>query len=377
MCYHNFVVCGKFSMEKMVFFAILWGVLYCMTLYFDEKLQDPSLPIFSKNTNEAAIFFKSQEIEEPAVPIEEYVHPLQIRLFSSLDAKELEYYYKNTWNSNKTLEQNKRDLVDLFMKTCIEPIEDFLPVDKGVVLKLGGQAGAILLQSAQVDEVRPPELVRIFYLLADSPTFCRLLRALVTKYKTMFYRPQKAVFLFTKGEASHASYSTVHYVINLRTMDNTILSALDCTKHKLLFGGTIFHEMLHWYHKVSDSSAYERRANTMNCIIRRLQEYNYYDFPGNRHQIAKYFSNDEEYYTMYGLKEEDGDLVLDTLCEATYTLEQYGYIRGSHVAFPRHYPDEKKFILNTRDSALLKFFQKNPPPEFGKEEFVCMQVKTK
>ncbi|MDR1334270.1 MAG: hypothetical protein LBJ71_03565 [Holosporaceae bacterium] len=365
-------------MRKILFFAVLLGFLYYLTEFFDKKLESAPLTP-SVGANEVKTFAENQYEQEeqgPAVPIEAHVRPLQIRQFSSLDQKELEYYYKNTWNSNKTLEQNKKELVDAFMKTCVEPIEDFLPVDKGIVLKLGGQAGAILLQSAQVDEVRPPELRHIFHLLTDSPTFCRLLRALVTKYKTMFYRPQKAVFLFTKGEASHASYSAVHYVINLRTMDQTILSALDCTKHKLLFGGTIFHEMLHWYHKASDSPAYEYRGKSMNCIRRRLQEYQYYDFLGQyREQIAKYFSNDEEYYTMYGLKEEDGDLVLDTLCEATYTFEQYGYIRGSHAAFQRHYPDEKRFILNTRDAALLKFFQNNPSPQFGKGEFKCSDLK--
>ncbi|MDR2781459.1 MAG: hypothetical protein LBB21_03320 [Holosporaceae bacterium] len=366
-------------MKIFAIFVVVSCFIYCLFQGFNTKRnQDSSSSPISSPINQQSpkSLVETQEIEEPAVPIEEWVKPLKIRQFSSLNGKELEYYHKNTWDENKTLEQNRKELVNLFMKTCIEPIEDFLQVDKGIVLKLGGQAGAILLQSAQVDEVRPHELVRIFYLLTDSPTFCKLLRSLITKYKTMFYRPQKAVFLFTKGDASHASYSSVHYVINLRTMDYYILSALDCTKHKLLFGGTMFHEMLHWYHKVSNWSEYEHRGKSMNCIRRRLQEYQTYDFFCQyRDQIAMYFSNDEEYYTMYGLKEEYGEMMLDTLCEATYTYEQYGYIRGSHVAFRRHYPDEKRFILNTRDSKLLKFFQENHLPEFGDGEFKCLDLK--
>jgi hypothetical protein len=361
--------------NRILFSIVVLGLINCLYYVFDKKIQDAPISK-TTNTNLFEAFPKVEEKEEPAVPIEDRVLPLRIRQFSALSREELKFYRENTWDPQKTLEQNKKALVDLFVKTCLQPIEDFLPVKNGTVLKLGGQAGAILLQSAEADEVRPPDLIRIFQLLSDSPTFCRLMRSLIAKYKTMFYRPQKAVFLFTKGDASHASYSSVHYVINLRTIDHEILSALDCTKHKLLFGGTIFHEMLHWYHKVSDSPEYERRGKTMNCICRRLQEYRYYDFFGQyRDQIAKYFSNDEEYYTIYGLKEEEGNLVLDTLCEATYTYEQYGYIRGSHVAFPRHYPDEKNFILSTRDEALLKFFTAAPTPEFGKGEFKCSDLR--
>ena len=201
------------------------------------------------------------------------------------------------------------------------------------------------------------------------------MRALLAKYKTMFYRPQRAVFLFTKGDANHSSYSVLHHVVNVRMINHVVLSALDCTKHKLLFGETVFHEMLHWYHKVSDNLASERRCKTTSCISKRLRDCKYYNFLKKYgDHVASCFSNDEEYYTIYGIKEENGELVFDPLCEATYTFEQCGYIRGSHTIFKR-LSDERNFIVNSRDSSLLKFIKNNPLPKFGDDEFKCVNLK--
>jgi hypothetical protein len=308
------------------------------------------------------------DIDDEVIPLEEWIAPLKIQETSQLSAKETEYYKNNTWDSSKTLEQNRRTLVNDFMKTCINPVEDFLSLDDGVILKLANQLGGIQLKSAGIEEIKTQDLYEIFYLLTNSPTFCQLMRALLTKYKTMTYRPQRAVLLFTKGEINHSSYTILHHVLNIRTLNQAILSALDCTKHKLLFGGSVFHEMLHWYHKISDLETFEKRSKSTSCICRRLREYNRYS-----EHFVRYFSNDEEYYTIFGIKEENGALAWDSLCEAAYTFEQYGYIRGSHVAF-RRLSDERNFIINVRDVALLKFIQDYSSPKFGEGGFKCIDL---
>ncbi|MDR3186839.1 MAG: hypothetical protein LBT63_00170 [Holosporaceae bacterium] len=321
-------------------------------------------------------FFKNYEEMEQnfTAPLEEEdIYPLQIMEASLLNEKEMEYYRKNTWDPSKTLEQNRRALTEMLMKTCIDRVENFLSAENGVVLKVASQSHGILLESAKIEEFRQYDLTQVIYLMTNSPSFCRLARSLVAKYKTMPYRPQKAIFLFTKGEANHSSYSAVHYVLNLRTSDHFILSALDCRRHKMLFGATVFHEMLHWYHKVSDPIAYTKRTESTNCIRERFRQYKPYFSSEQQDRVAKYFSNDEEYYTMYGLREEDGEMVLDVLCEAMYTCEQYNYVRGSHVTFRRHFPDERDFIMSARDSSLLRFFQNNASAEFGEDEFKCRE----
>jgi hypothetical protein len=326
--------------------------------------------VFDKTYNN-----ETYDNERMVAPIDESTPTLEIKQFSLLNEKEIEFYRKNTWNPLKTLKQNIKILIDDFMKTCVDHIDDILPVENGVILKIGGQSSPILLASAQIEELKQCNLVLIFNLMAESPLFCKLIRVLLTKYKMLPRKPQKAVFLLTKTEACHSSYNTVHHVLNLKTIDQEILSALDCTKHKMLFGSTVFHEMLHWCHKISDPADSGMRCKSTNCICRRLRDYLFNNF-SNRYfnKIVEYFSNDEEYYTMYGLKEENGELVLDTLCEAAYTYEQHRYIRGSHVTFKRHFPDERDFILNARDSSLLRFFQNNPPLEFGKGEFKCSDL---
>ncbi|MDR0753192.1 MAG: hypothetical protein LBE95_00785 [Holosporaceae bacterium] len=359
----------KINARGLIVAASLFSIVFCW-MYDVYRSPLPS----SSNVSSSLKNFNGDDIDDTPVPLEEWVLPLEIRKTSPLNAKEMEYYQKSTWDPSKTLEQNKKILVDAFMKTCVDPVEDFLPVDKGIILKLASQQSGIMLQSAEIEEVRRQDLVEIFYLMTDSPTFCQLMRAFLAKYRTMPYRPQRALFLITKGEANHSSYSALHYVLNIRTMNHMILSALDCTKHKLLFGGVAFHEMLHWYHKVSDPAASEKRSKSTNCISRRLGDYksrNFLKIYGN--STVRCFSNDEEYYTIYGLKEEDGELVFDSLCEATYTYEQYGYIRGSHTTF-RRFSDEKNFILGARDSSLLKFVQNTPLPKFGKGEFKCSDL---
>ncbi|MDR1375343.1 MAG: hypothetical protein LBJ45_00820 [Holosporaceae bacterium] len=317
-------------------------------------------------------FFKNyEEMEQNFVaPLDENVYPLQIRKASLLNEKEMEYYKKNTWDPSKTLEQNRRMLTETLMKTCIDRIENFLSAENGVVLKVASQSHGIFLESAKIEELRQYDLAQVIYLMTNSPSFCRLARSLIAKYKTMQYRPQKAIFLFTKGAANHSSYSIAHYVLNLKTNDLFILSALDCKRNKMLFGATVFHEMLHWYHMVSDPVTYAERSKSTNCIRERFRQYqSSFFFEQYQDTVAQHLSNDEEYYTMHGLREENGEIVLDVLCEAMYTCEQYDYIRGSHLTFPRHFPEERDFIVNTRDSSLLKFFLDNASAEFGKEEF--------
>jgi hypothetical protein len=315
---------------------------------------------------------KEPEIDEPPVPIDIRVPPLRIRQYSLLSPTEMQHYLKNTWDPSKTLEQNRKSLVKLFMKTCVEPVQDYVHTTKGLVIKIASRRDGIFMDATKVEEIWPPELEEIFYLLTDSPLFCRLMRSLITKYQTATYRPQRAVILFTKGEASHATSDILHHVISLKTMNQTVLSALDCTKHKLSFGGTVFHEMLHWYHQIADEAGSKYRSKSTSCIRRRFCAYNPYGF-GQEDEFAKNFSNDEEYYTILGLVEEYGEVFLDPLCEASYTYEQYQYIRSSHVVFHRHFPNEKNFLLRCRDVQLLRFYQQNPTPEFGKGEFIVKE----
>jgi hypothetical protein len=315
--------------------------------------------------------FLPEKYDEALVPIDENAPVLNIRNGLFLSEKEEEYYRKNTWDSSKTLEQNKKMVVDDFMKTCVDEVEDLLSTPKGVFLKIKSQFHSIFLTAAQqVERLDKDEVSKIIYLMTESPSFARLIRALLTKYKASTYRPQKALFLFSKGEANHSSYDGLRYVLNIRTSDHAILSALDCSKRKMLFGEIVFHEMLHWYHRVSDTPACEIRGKSMNCILRRLYALGL----SNPRSVAKYFSNDEEYYTMYGLKEENGELVLDVLCEATYTYEQRRYIRASHLSFNGRFSVERNFIFNGRDIPLLSFFQNNPLPEYGKGEFKCSDL---
>jgi hypothetical protein len=355
-------------MERIL--AIL--IIFCILLSFDTDVKKRSLGAFSSSESFGNFFWR----DEALVPIKKETPILKIRKVSLLNENEIKYYRRNTWDPSKTLEQNRRKLTEDFMKTCVDAVEDFSSGPRGVCLKIKGQfSGIFLSKSAQIERFDESEISNMIYLTTASPSFCRLIRALLTKYKTMPHRPQRALFLFTKGEANHSSYDGLRYVLNVRKMDHTILSALDCSKRKMLFGEIVFHEMLHWYHRVSDPVGYEKRGKSTDCICRRFQDRRDYFAFGNEGEAAvKYFSNDEEYYTMYGLKEEDGDLILDDLCEATYTYEQHQYVRGSHVWFGRRFPEERNFIVNFRDSSLLKFFQNNPPPEFGRGEFGCSDL---
>ncbi|MDR2067932.1 MAG: hypothetical protein LBP41_03015 [Holosporaceae bacterium] len=359
---------------------LIVAVILAASFYFAPstplKSNKEALPDLAQPEPMEDFFRNYEEMEENfTAPLEEEnIYPLRIRTASLLNEKEMEYYKKNTWDPSKTLEQNRKILTETLMKTCIDRVENFLSAENGVILKVASQSHGILLESAKIEEFRQYDLAQVIYLMTNSPSFCRLARSLIAKYKTMPYRPQKAIFLFTKGEANHSSYNTVHYVLNLRTGNHFILSALDCKRHKMLFGATVFHEMLHWYHKVADPIAYVKRTESTNCIRERFHQYKtYFFFEQYQDVVAKYFSNDEEYYTMYGLREENGEIVLDILCEAMYTCEQYDYVRCSHATFRRHYPDERDFIINTRDSSLLKFFLDNASTEFGAEEFKCRQ----
>lgn len=365
---------AKRHIEEILIFICAIGFFISSMFDVEKKSKDIPLdlfPIDSRKLDEDI-----NESAEIAVPIGDHVLPLKIKEASFLNKEEMEYYHKNTWNPLKTLEQNRRALVDKFMKTCVDCVEYFLAMSDGVVLKISSHAGGIHLKSAKIENFRQYDISQIIYLMTDSPLFCRLVRSLITKYKISRYIPSKAVFLLTHGEASHVSYTGLEHVINLRIMNQKILSALDCKKYKMLFGATVFHEMLHWYHQVSDFREYERRGRSMSCILRRLHNYRSNIFLGWRpDEIAKYFSNDEEYYTMYGLREEYGELVLDNLCEANYTYERHGYIRASHLMFRRKFPDERDFIVNYRDSSLLKFFQNNVLPRFGDAEFKVKEEK--
>lgn len=350
---------------------LICAILFFINSLFEEEKKsvtvlDDLFPIDSRKSDD-----NLNKPAEIAVPIEDHIPPLKIRKAFWLNEKEMEYYQKNTWNPSKTLEQNRRALVDTFMKTCVDCVEYFLAMNDGVIIKIRSRPQGIRLQSAKIENFRQYDISRIIYLMTDSPLFCRLARSIITKYKTARYIPSKAVFLLTHGEASHVSYSGLEHVINLKIMNQKILSALDCRKHKMLFGATIFHEMLHWYHQISDSCKFAGRGNSTSCILKRLRASRPgIFFEGHQDEIAKYFSNDEEYYTMYGLQEENGELVLDNLCEANYTYDRYDYIRASHLTFRRKFPDEKDFIVNYRDSSLLKFFQNNVLPRFGDEEFM-------
>ncbi|MDR0677491.1 MAG: hypothetical protein LBF57_02345 [Holosporaceae bacterium] len=314
---------------------------------------------------------RTEEYVSPE-PFPELVNPMNVREVFLSSREEEEYYFQKTWDPLKTLEQNRRILVDSFMKNCVDSVVDFLHTDKGLILVTKSQPNGMLLQSADVEEFRTRDIVEVIYLMTDSPIFCRLVRALLTKYKTLRYRPQKAVFLYTKGEANHASYDIIHHVLNLRISDLEVLSAFDCTKHKLRFGATVFHEMLHWYHKVCDLESFVKRSKSTSCIQKHfLESHTGFFFMGYKDIALKGFSNDEEYLTIYGLKEDyNGELVIDSLSEASYTYEQYGYIRGSHTVFTS-FSDEKHFILSTRDPSLLKLFQTKEYSKFGKGEFKC------
>ncbi|MDR1551344.1 MAG: hypothetical protein LBS14_01550 [Holosporaceae bacterium] len=365
----------KFSVLAIILFSILFNILFKSNNYLTELSYTP------KKEPRSHFLLTNKRIDEhsPLFLIEDKVSPLKLRIASALNDREIEYYIKNTWNSSKTLEQNRRKLVDDFVKTCVDPVEDFLPVDGGVILKLTSKTGGLHLQSEHIEEIRRKDLLEILYLMTDSPVFCQLLRSLLTKYKTLLYKPQRAIFLFTKaGGANQSSYGTLHYVLNLISSDHILISAIDCSICKHQFSGTIFHEMLHWYHKVCNAIISEKRVNSQTCIRRRLYKY----LPSNisTEQVEKlvsYFSNDEEFYTMYGLVEDsNGELVMDPLCEATYTWEQYQYIRASHVYFG--YPSvwERQIIINFRDCQLLRFFQCNSLPQFGKGEFACSDINT-
>jgi hypothetical protein len=367
------------SMSTRQIFSVVVLIILVVAIHLTSNTPSKSnknLPILAQPEPMEDLFRNYEEMEQNfSAPLEEEnIFPLQIRESSLLNEKEMEYYRKNTWDPSKTLEQNRRMLTEMLMKTCIDRVENFLSAENGVILKVASQSHGILLESAKIEEFRQYDLAQVIYLMTNSQSFCRLARSLIAKYKTMPYRPQKAIFLFTKGESNHSSYNTMHYVLNLRTTDHFILSALDCRRHKMLFGATVFHEMLHWYHKVADPVAYAKRTELTNCIRERFRQYKpYFFFEQYQDMVAKYFSNDEEYYTIYGLRKEDGEIVLDILCEAMYTCEQYNYVRNSHVTFRRHFPDERDFIVNTRDSSLLKFFQDNASPEFGEEEFKCKE----
>ncbi|MDR1362188.1 MAG: hypothetical protein LBJ16_03165 [Holosporaceae bacterium] len=306
----------------------------------------------------------------PPAPLDTRIQPLHIKESSLLNAKELDYYHNHTWDPSKTLEENRKTLTNAFLKTCIDRVDDIISIDNGVVLKLASRHECVVLRPAEVEFIRDYELRRIIYLLTDSPYFCRLVRNLLAKYKCMSYTPQKAVFLITKGEASHVTYNVLHHVLNLRIVDYTFLSALDCRRYKMQFGAIIFHEMLHWYHRLSDPTECDRRGRSTSCIRRRFYDHKIIDAYGwSEDAAAGNFSNDEEFYTMYGLRENEfGEIVLDILCEAAYTSEQYGYVRGSHVTFRRS-TRERSWITGARDTALLKFFQNTPPPKFGLGDF--------
>ncbi|MDR0968376.1 MAG: hypothetical protein LBL99_01930 [Holosporaceae bacterium] len=322
-------------------------LIFCFALYFapDAEKKRESLP------------FVEEKYDEVLVPIPKNVPALKIKNGLLLNERETEYYLNETWDSSKTLEQNRRALTDEFMKTCIDAVEDFFHGHKGLCLKIKGQfSGVVLTGAAQIVKLDERELTNIIYLMTDSPTFCRLIRALLTKYKTAPHRPQRALFLFTKGEANHSSYDGLRYVLNVRKSDRVVLSALDCSKHKMSFGEIVFHEMLHWYHRVSDPIAYEKRGKSTSCIRRRAYLANNFYCS---EEIAKYLTNDEEYYTIYGLREENGELVLDVLCEAVYTYEQDRYIRASHAYFGGRFKAERDFILRNRDVSLLRFFEEN------------------
>ncbi|MDR2766437.1 MAG: hypothetical protein LBB63_03180 [Holosporaceae bacterium] len=363
----------KISKQPVAVVAICAVMIYCASLLQENRTAAPVE--FSQPKTVNHIFMSEEQQDKTPVPLDENIPPLRIRESSLLNEDEMEFYKKNTWNPKKTLEQNRRMLTDNFMKTCVERVVDFLSMDKGVVLQVASQSQGIFLESAKIEEFRECDVARVIYLMTDSPLFCRLIRSILTKYKTMTYRPQKAIFLMTKGEANHSTYSALHYVINLRTLDHTILSALDCSEQKIMFGATVFHEMLHWYHNVANFEDCRRRQKSDDCIRHRLSSIGYGGFsPAYVDKIARYFTNDEEYYAMYGLKKENGELLLDILCEAAYSNERYGYIRGSHAVFRRHFPDERNFLLNSRDSSLLKFFQIAPIPEFGKGDFKCSDL---
>ncbi|MDR0556126.1 MAG: hypothetical protein LBG20_03960 [Holosporaceae bacterium] len=351
--------------SAIVLLAILLGAAEEVAKYCPQVSMKASSKCIKSNDDD--------QFQECVFPLEAWISPLKIEIFSPLSAKETEYYQKNTWDSSKTLEQNRRALVRNFMKTCIDPVEDFLSADGGVILKLASKVDGWFIKSANIEEVRKQDLEEIFYLMTDSPLFCQLLRSLLTKYNTLPYRPQRAVLLFTKGTANLTSYSALHHVINVRTLDQTILSAIDCTRHKILFGGTIFHEMLHWLHQICDLKENRTRCMSTSCIQRRLGEYlPFYRETENLKKIAKYFSNDEEYYTMYGLKEHEGSLVWYPLCEASYTLEQYQYVRSCHVSFEGHLSEEHSFLKHFRDSSFLKFLLSYPFPSFGEGDFACL-----
>jgi hypothetical protein len=360
-------------MQKLIIFLLIFSVVFC--IFINDRYHNQTIVSPTQHSDEKTYdSFEYDEIDPS--PIEDEVVPLEIKEFSSMNKKEKEYYSRNTWDPAKTLEQNRKMLVYDFMKTCVDLVEDFVPTADGVILKLTSKTQGLLIKSDQVEEVRGRDLEELLYVLTDSPSFCRLLRSFLAKYKTLPYKPQRAIFLFTKGSANHSSCTTLHHILNLRTMDQTVLSAIDCTKHKILFGTTIFHEMLHWYHKVCDNAESEKRGRSKDCIRRRLHEYLPTGiFMKYGEKVAEYFSNDEEYYTIFGLKEHDGELVLDTLCEATYSYEQFQYIRSCHAAFQRHVPDERQFILNFRDSALMKFFiTRSSMLQFGAAEFPCSDL---
>jgi hypothetical protein len=321
---------------------------------------------------------KQDEYIATEYPFDERVEPLNLRGFSQLNEKEQEYYRNNTWDPSKSLEQNRRILTSSFLKACVDRVEYVVPSKSGITLKLASNSSAYVLDAVNAEFITEYELNRIIYLLSDSPRFCRLLRSLLTKYKTMQYTPHKAVFLRTKNDANHTAYSILHHVLNLRDLDQTFLSSIDCMPHKMQLGATIFHEMLHWYHQLSNSAESTRRGKSISCICRHLasrQQLNNYRY--NDVAIAKIFSNDEEYYTMYGLVEDEyGNICIDTLCEAIYSYEQYGYVRGSHVVFHSR-SDERNFIIVSRDARLLKFFQNNASPKFGEGDFITTEQPTK
>ncbi|MDR3151370.1 MAG: hypothetical protein LBT67_00770 [Holosporaceae bacterium] len=355
--------------------CIISLICFCFKWDATRQRQRPSaindaIEIRAPQPGSFAHAIQEEAIDGPPVPLGEYVQPLRIKEFSLLNEKELEYYHKHTWDPLKTLEQNRRNLSKSFLKTCVDRVEDAITVDDGIILKLASRNGAIVLKPASIEFIRDYELNKIIYLMTDSPYFCRLLRALLAKYKTMRYTPQKAVFLITKDEANHTVYNILPHVLNLRILDQTFLSALDCTRHKMQFGATVFHEMLHWYHQLSNPVECERRSKSTSCIRRRFyanQSIN--TFCWYEDSAIQNFSNDEEYYTMYGLVEDEyGEMAIDTLCEASYAYEQYRYIRGSHRAFNSR-SEERNFIIGARDSSLLKFFQDSAPLKFGEGEF--------
>ncbi|MDR0631844.1 MAG: hypothetical protein LBF54_01180 [Holosporaceae bacterium] len=359
-------------MQQFITFLVLFSMVLC--IFIPERRHN--LTVVSQTSHSDEKTYESCEYEIDPSPLEDYILPLTIREFSSLNEKEAGYYRRNTWDPSKTLEQNRKTLIHNFIETCIDLVEDFVPTNDGVILKLTSKTQGLLIESAQVEEVRKRDLEELLYVMTYSPSFCQLLRSFLAKYKTLRYRPQRAIFLFTKGSANHSSCTTLHHILNLRTMNQTVLSAIDCTKHKILVGTTIFHEMLHWYHKICDNAESERRSHSKDCIRRRLRDYlPTAVFARYGEKVAEYFSNDEEYYTIFGLKEHGGELVVDTLCEATYSYEQFQYIRSCHAAFQRHVPDERQFILNFRDSALMKFFMTRPNmPQFGIGEFRCSDL---